>query len=319
MVKIEIINEVLLDTLRPIAAFLNDSSINEIMVNPGGAVWIERAGALSRTDVTLDENTLEIAIQTLAKRMGKDATPHTASAVLDASFDDMRIAASLTPTSFGGSMLCVRKHMDHSQRPTFSQLIAHGALTRQQADRIEELFIAERKNLIVAGATSSGKTTFTNALLGLIPDDQRVVSIEDTKELSVTVPNYVQLIANKDQGITARRLVQLAMRMRPDRIVLGETRGEETYDLIRAFNSGHDGSISTVHASNARMALGALEMLIQMSVPENASLSADVVRQYIASCVHVVVFVHRTDGVRRVKEIAIVKGVKQGEYDIEYA
>jgi pilus assembly protein CpaF len=187
------------------------------------------------------------------------------------------------------------------------------------------LIVQQRLNCIVAGATGSGKTTLLNALLSRIPHHERLVTIEDSREIQLSVPNVVNLLSNPNSDIHARDLVQLAMRLRPDRLILGETRGQETYDLIRAFNSGHPGSVSTIHADSAEQALDALEMLYQMSLPPNASMPPELVKKYIAKSVHVVVFAGRRivpkgnvqTVVRRIEQICLVKGVTNGEYVFE--
>ncbi|OIQ65338.1 type IV secretion system protein VirB11 [mine drainage metagenome] len=190
------------------------------------------------------------------------------------------------------------------------------------------MIVDQRLNLVIAGGTSSGKTTVANALLSLITGNERLITIEDARELHIGVDNAVNLVTSPMAipPVTARDLVKLCMRMRPDRIILGETRGEETYDLIRAMNSGHDGTITTIHASSAEGALDALEMLFQMSLPASASMPSDVVRQLIARAVHAVVYAHReivdAGGARKyrryVRDIVLVKGVKpNGCYDLE--
>lgn len=318
--------DLLLSNLRPLDPWLKDPDVTEIMVNPGGVVFVERKGEKVCHGTLLTENQIVTAIKAMAKAVRGEANRDDASAIVDSNIEDLRIAGALAPIAPDGSFLTIRKHQDKSRRPTLEDLVHKWkSLTQWQADTLVDLVINQHKNCIIAGGTGSGKTTLTNALLSKIPDSERVITIEDTSELQVTAPNKVPLISNATKGVTARMLVKLAMRSYPDRLVLGETRGDETFDLIRAFNSGHDGSISTVHASSAQAALSAVEMLFQMSVPSGASLSGEMVRRYIAGSVNVVVYAERRSviengvsrTVRRIENIYLVKGVTNGKYDLE--
>lgn len=325
MLNPDVLIQILKEQLTPISQWLEDKSVTELMINPGGHVYIESSGSINYKGQLLGDNAIKMAITAVAKFVGRDAKADTADAIVDASIEDMRIAGALNPTSPDGAFLTIRKHQDKSERHTLEDLIHKlKAITQKQADQMIDLVINQRKNCIIAGATGSGKTTVTNALLSKLPHHERIVTIEDTRELQVTVPNLISLVANPSSGITSRSLVKLAMRLRPDRLVLGETRGDETYDLIRAFNSGHDGSISTVHASSAESSLDVLEMLFQMNLPAGASMPADLVRQYIAKTVNVVVFAGRRieveNGVprtvRKIEQICLVNGVSNGKYQI---
>lgn len=326
MLNPQVLHNILRTQLTPIRTWLDDKSVTELMINPGGHVYVESKGDITYKGQLLSENAINMALVAVAKVVRQDAKSDTSSAIINASIDDMRIAGALAPTCPEGSFFTIRKHQDKSDRPTMHALInVYKALSEEQAQTLIDLVIRQHKNCIIAGGTGSGKTTLTNALLSTIPKHERIVTIEDSRELQVEVPNLVNLLSNPLSGITARDLVKFAMRLRPDRLILGETRGEETYDLIRAFNSGHPGSISTVHADSAYQALGALEMLFQMSLPPSASMSTDLVRQYIAESVNVVVFAGRriqsVDGVpkvvRKIEQISLIKGVENGKYVLE--
>jgi pilus assembly protein CpaF len=325
MLKSEKIEEILAEQLRPVQPWLDRRDVTELMINPGGHVFVEANGVISYEGQLLSNDAIEMALTAVAKYVGQDAISGTRSSLVGASIDDMRIAGAKSPVCPSGSFLTVRKHQAKEDRPTLEKLIEMGALTAEQSEKLISLIVQERLNCIVAGATGSGKTTLLNALLSRIPHHERLVTIEDSREIQLSVPNVVNLLSNPNSDIHARDLVQLAMRLRPDRLILGETRGQETYDLIRAFNSGHPGSVSTIHADSAEQALDALEMLYQMSLPPNASMPPELVKNYIAKSVHVVVFAGRRivpkgnvqTVVRRIEQICLVKGVKDGEYVFE--
>lgn len=326
MVNHEYLMQVIREHFEPIRQWIDDKAVTEIMINPGGKVFIESSGEIIQLDMNFPENTIEMCIKTIAKLVGKDAKSSDASAIVNAAVDDMRVAGGLYPVCPEGSFLTLRKHMSAQERPTLDDLVEKKkALTRQQADLLTELVICQRKNCIFAGGTGSGKTTLINAILSLIPHYERVISVEDARELNIPLPDAFTLITNPQAGLTARLAIQTLLRHRPDRIIVGETRGDETYDLIRALNSGHPGSMSSVHSNSALDALDTLQMLYQQSLPPNASLPAEEVKKFIARVVNVVVYVHRAvqiiDGrptvMRGVKEICLVKGVENGNFVLE--
>lgn len=319
--------DVLRRNLAPLNNLFEDPSVNEVMVNPGGDVFAERAGEmLFIDDAGLKNVQIESAIVALGKLVNESVQANTEKTFISASIDNLRIAGALAPASHGGPSLCIRKHQQEGERPNLGQLVERGMLTQQQAELLIRLFVTDKRNIMVGGPTGSGKTTLANALCMSIPEYERVISVEDALELEPGLKHHVRLLTNASRGVTAQLAVQHTLRARPDRLILGETRGSETFDLIRAFNSGHDGSLSTVHASSAEDMLYALEMLYQMSLPPDASLSPEAVRGYIARAVHVCVHVTRSvkqggDGkfyyVRRVGEIVRVKGVEHGKYVVE--
>ncbi len=327
MIQANIIADAIARSLKPLLPLLADEAVSEIMVNPGGAVFVERAGKVVNTGLRLAEHEIQIAIQAIAKQVRKDAVASSADAIVDATLDGMRFAGAIAPTAPDGSTFSIRKHLPPDKRPTLEQLVAREMLTKAQADKVIELFIRQGKNLLVAGGTSSGKTTLANAFLGKVPPHERVITIEDARELNITVPNHVAWVANHQAGLTARLLVKLAMRFRPDRLILGETRGDDTYDLIRAMNSGHDGTLTTVHANGAEEALDAIEILFQQSLPPGAQFDARTTRRYLAKTIHLVVYAkkharmltnHEVGIERRVEQICLVKGVDEhGQYVLE--
>lgn len=325
MNKHEYIHGELTHDLHPIREFLDDPDVTEIMINPGGVVFVERAGRMIAKGAVIKEEAVKMAIRAVAELTNRESKSGDKTSLVNGSFSDYRIAAGLDSVSPDGYFMSIRKHQDKAQRPTLENLIARGALTGRQADKLIDLIVRQRKNCIIAGATGSGKTTLTNALLSKVPSYERIVLIEDIRELHVTVDNFVTMVTNPDIGLTAQELVKHAMRMRPDRLVLGETRGGDTFDLIRAFSSGHPGSISTLHANSGRDALESLGMLYQQSIPAGASISTNSMVRNIAGAIHVVIFAGRSmrevNGEvaieRRVEEILLVNGAKDGEYIYE--
>lgn len=247
------------DILKPIAPYLTSAHVQEIMVNAPHEVWIEERGETRRLGVELDEVAIASAINVLARIVGRVADKDGPGAIVDARLEGLRFAAALETVSTKGPSLCIRRHS-----PVLLSLddyVAMGALDRARCEVIRRA-VSERKNILVSGGTSSGKTTALNAMIALIPEDERVVSIEDTRELQVKAPNWVAFEANEQAGIAIRHLVKHALRYRPDRIIVGEVRGPEAFDLMQAMNTGHDGGIATIHANSAREALSRLEGLV---------------------------------------------------------
>lgn len=324
--------QVIENALPFLGPYFADDAVTEIMINPGGDVFIEKSGIMSLAkDVEVEEFDLVIALKACAALNDAQAIVGTKSAIVNGAYGGMRVAGGLA-LSPDGSHLNIRKHLSPEKRPTLEQLIEWGALTNEQSNSILHHYIEvdEPLNILIVGATGSGKTTYANALLKKIPKHQRVVTIEDVEELSTGLPNLLRVISKPDKdpekSILASDLVKGALRWSPTRIIVGETRGNETFDAIRAFNSGHFGSLLTAHASSARDGLGAIEMLYQMSLPGNSSISTEVVRTYISKAINMVIYVDRRyslleDGsqksIRKIREIVLVKGVKDGEYVLE--
>lgn len=289
--------QTLRQALLPVADLLNDPLVQEIEINGPDDVWFERAGIQQKADIKLSRANIETAITVLARLGDKDAKAGTADGIVDARMTGFRIAAALAPTSVRGPSMCIRKHSP--VHLSLADYVNAGAITEEWAERLREM-ITSSKNVLIVGGTSSGKTTFANALIGEIPADQRVVTIEDTPELKVRAPNWVSLESNAQRNVTTRDLVRLALRYRPDRIIVGEVRGGEAYDLLDAANTGHDGVIATLHANSAFDALSRFENLILRGGIEwpHRAICTQIARTF-----DYVVFMTRRHGVRRLQEV----------------
>ena len=297
------------------------------MVTADGCVWVEKNGNIENSGLVISEDERKLALVTIGKAVGQDVIANTKNAIVTTSVGGLRFAGALKPVDERGTTICIRKHLDPERRPSLECLVAWEMLTQIQADLLVQLIIVDKKNAVFLGPTSGGKTTLANAILGKIPHYERVGSIEDARELAIKVPNKDCYLTNPQAGITSRMLIQHAMRSRYDRLILGESRGDDTFDLIRALSSGHNGSITTIHGSSAREGLGTLEMLYQMSLPEDSTVPIETTRGYIAAAIKLLIYTERryektVDGVvksvRCVKEIMKVKGIKNGEYEVEY-
>ena len=310
-----------LDSIGQVSSLAEMPGVTEVMVNAPGDVWIERDGVMSREKANVTDASLRGAIRALARLSGQDAVENSPQAIINARVGDMRVAAVLAPTAVDGHALCIRKHVSRDMR--LDDYAAAGAFQKSgidhetvesAADGPVEFFrraVANRRTILVSGATGSGKTTFVNALIAEIPENERVLTIEDTVELNVRVPNRVRLLSNEQAGITTRDLVRLSLRMRPDRIVVGEVRGGEAFDLLQAFNTGHEGGMATIHANSAQLALHRLATLVMLGAPVGWPIAA--IHGLIAQSIDYVAHFRRSGGKRILSEVVCVKG-----YDDDY-
>ena len=305
------------DILKPIAPYLDSAEVQEIMVNGPNEVWIEERGQTRKLEVQLDHVAIASAIAMLARIVGKVADTEGGGALIDARLDGLRFAAALESVSTKGPSLCIRRHSQVLL--TLEEYVDMGALDEGRAHVIREA-VEKRRNLLVSGGTSSGKTTALNAMIALIGADERVVSIEDTRELQVEAPNWVPFEANETAGISIRHLVRHALRYRPDRIVVGEVRGPEAFDLMQAMNTGHDGGMATIHANCARDALARLEGLV-LTTPD-VDWPLDAIRDQIGRTFDYVIHMERgkVEGraVRRFAEIVRVERYDRDRHDYCY-
>jgi pilus assembly protein CpaF len=304
--------------LGPIAAFLEDDSISEVMINGPKEIFIERRGLIEKTDVTFrDEQSLIAAVRNIAQFVGRTIDEN--NPVLDARLPNgSRVCAVLPPCARKGTTVSIRKFSKGS--PTFVDLINRGSVTKEAA-RFLDVCIYLAKNTIISGGTGSGKTTLLNVLGSRIPNNQRVLVIEDSSELKITTDHVVFFEtkhADKEGNgaVTIRDLIKASLRLRPDRIVVGEVRGAEALDLISAMNTGHGGSMGTAHANTPYDALVRLETLAMMG---ESNVPPAAIRRQIASAIDLVVQIKRlSDGSRKITNISeVISEVDEfGRYSI---
>jgi pilus assembly protein CpaF len=296
--------------LGPLEPLLADPTISDILVNSHKTIYIERRGKLEPTNVTFkDDEHLRRVIERIVSSVGRRIDE--ASPMVDARLQDgSRVNAIIPPLSIDGPVLSIRRF--GAEPLKMSALIENKALTKDIADMLQ-MCVNARLNCLISGGTGAGKTTLLNALSAYIPEDERIVTIEDSAELQLQQPHVVRLetrpanVEGKGE-ITQRELVKNALRMRPDRIVIGEVRGGEAIDMLQAMNTGHDGSLTTIHANTPRDALARLETMIQMT---GMRLSDRAMRQQIASALNLVLQVARmSDGSRRVTSISEITGME---------
>ena len=291
----------------PLERLLADPSISEIMVNGPKDIWVERAGRLSQTSFTFtDASHLRRIITKMVGQIGRRIDE--SSPLVDARLPDgSRVNAIIPPLSLSGPLLTIRKFAQN--RFAMSELIEIGTLSKEAGEFLENCIQAQL-NMLVSGGTGSGKTTFLNALSAAIPDSDRIVTIEDAAELQLDQRHVLRLESRpkniEGEGeITIRDLVRNALRMRPDRIIVGEARGAEALDMLQAMNTGHEGSLSTVHANSPRDALNRLETMVLMAGYE---LPLRAIRSHVSSALDLVIQLDRLDdGSRRIVEISEVQ------------
>jgi pilus assembly protein CpaF len=294
----------------PIQQFLDDPTVTEVMVNGVDAIYVERDGKLYRTDSRFasDEH-LRRVIERIVSQVGRRIDE--SSPMVDARLGDgSRVNAIIPPLAVSGSALTIRKF---AREPYgVEDLIAFGSVSREAMDLLAAGVLG-RLNILVSGGTGTGKTTMLNVLSSQIPDDERIITIEDAVELQLVQDHLVQLESRPSNiegkgAVVIRDLVRNALRMRPDRIVVGEVRGGEALDMLQAMNTGHDGSLSTVHSNTPRDALARVETMVLMA---GMDLPMRAIREQIASAVDLIVHLSRLrDGSRRITHITEVQGME---------
>lgn len=296
--------------LGPLQPLLDDPGISDIMVNGPDCVYVERGGRLEKTAVTFIDNH---QLLTIARRIAGDAGRRIDESMpmCDARLaNGSRVNIAIPPIALDGAVISIRKFS--AKAVGFKDLIGYESLSAAMA-RLLAIAAHCRLNIIISGGTGSGKTTLLNALSGQIAESERIITIEDAAELQLQQPHVVRLETRppgteNTGAITARDLVINALRMRPDRIIIGECRGPETFEMLQAMNTGHDGSMSTLHANTPRDALARMESMVMMAVP---NLPVSAIRRNIVSAVDLVVQVSRLhDGSRKIMSICEVMGVE---------
>jgi pilus assembly protein CpaF len=296
--------------LGPLEPLLKDPTISDILVNKHDTIYIERRGKIERTNVTFkDDEHLMRVIERIVSSVGRRIDE--SSPMVDARLQDgSRVNAIIPPLAIDGPVVSIRRF--GSDPLKMAMLIENKALTKDIADMLQ-MVVHARLNVLISGGTGAGKTTLLNALSAFIPENERIVTIEDSAELQLQQPHTVRLETRppniEGRGeVTQRDLVRNALRMRPDRIVIGEVRGGEAIDMLQAMNTGHDGSLTTIHANTPRDALSRLETMIQMT---GMRLSDRAMRQQVAAAINLVVQVARlSDGSRRITSISEITGME---------
>ncbi len=325
----------LMDTLGVLREYMRDSTVNELMVNRFDQIWIERAGQVFQADAKLPQTSVQAAIKLLSRIANIDSSLKNDSALLNSRIEGFRVAGLLAPFSVHGDSLSIRRHSDRDisladyeaadsfrvdpalQGQRNSMAMPDLALVRQGGAHLTGFLrwlVKTKRNCIVSGGTSSGKTTFLKALLAQIDSTERVLTIEDTAELRVLVPNHVSFEANAQSDITIRKLVRHALRYNPDRIIVGEVRDGAAYDLIQALNTGHAGGFCTLHADNTLLALTKLENLVLQA---GVDLPLPAIRSQIAQTFHTIVQMSEWKGMRFPEQIALLTGLSNdGSYEM---
>jgi len=308
--------ETILPFLKPIEHLVLDDSISEVMVNGPDHIFIEKAGFIEPVQgVSLGEKSLMVAVKNIARRLGDDISE--SKPILDSRLPDgSRVAAVIPPCSVNGVTLTIRKF--NSRHFGIEDLIQAGTLERWLANQLEG-YVLSRKNILIAGSTGSGKTSLLNVLGKFIPSDERVLLIEDTAEIHMCQDNLVRFEARQPQNglpaITIRDLLKASLRHRPDRLILGEIRGSEAFDLLQLLNTGHSGSLSTVHATSAKQALARFTSCVLQS---GVDLPYRAVKTNVGDSINVVVHLERRPGRRFVSEVVEIHGYDPDRDEYNY-
>jgi pilus assembly protein CpaF len=301
----------------PISRFLKDETVTEIMVNNHREIFIERGGRIFPTDVQFaTEAHLRRILDKIVAQVGRRVDE--SSAMVDARLPDgSRVNAIIPPLSLNGPAMTIRKFSQ--RRLAMQDLIGLGTISPEMGEFLG-LCVRARLNVLVTGGTGSGKTTFLNVLSGFIPDDERIITIEDAAELKLDQRHWLRLESRpanvEGTGlVTIRDLLRNALRMRPDRIVVGEVRGPEALDMLQAMNTGHDGSLSTVHCNSPRDAISRIETMVLMA---GFDLPVRAIREQVASALHLIVHTERLhDGSRKVVRVTEVQRMEGDQVTLQ--
>lgn len=293
--------ETILPFLKPIEHLIVDESISEVMVNGGERVFFEKDGFVQLAPgVSMGDRALMVAVKNIARRLGNDVSE--ANPILDSRLPDgSRVAAVIPPCSLGGVTLTIRKF--NTRHSAMQDLIEAGTLDQSLANRLED-YVLGRKNILITGGTGTGKSTTLGILVKFIPEDERILLIEDTAEIQINHPNLVRFEARQEQSglrpVPIRDLLKAALRHRPDRILLGEVRGGEAFELLQLLNTGHSGTLSTIHANSAKQGLARFTSCVLQS---GIDLPYSAIKANIADSLNAVVHVERRPGRRFISEV----------------
>ncbi len=307
--------DLILPYLRPIEPFILDDDISEIMVNPSGRIFIERLGVLTEVrNVEMDAAYLKVAVKNIARLLGDDISE--AKPILDARLPDgSRVAAIFPPCSVGGTTLTIRKF--GNREFSVQDLVRVGTLDASTARFLIDA-VESKKNVLISGGTGSGKTTLLGALLAAIPDHERIILVEDTAEIRHAKPNLARFEARRANAdfpeVSIRELIKASLRHRPDRVIVGEVRGAEAFDLLQALNTGHEGCLSTIHANTAEQALTRLANCVLQA---GIGLPYPPILSQIGVTLDVIIQIERRAGQRVITEVECVKGFDHGQQKFE--
>jgi len=300
--------------LRPLCEILQDHEVTEVMINAFDQIWVERSGGLSKVTQHLPERGVMAAVRllsTLSETMSleRDGT-------LEGHWRGWRVTAVLPPVSRDSACICLRRHrataLDLNQWQIRSPVTAHPDLSSPKISSPQNQFqslLNQPHGILISGSTGAGKTTFLGSLMAQFSESERIVTLEDTPELPISCAHQLRLVARR--GHSLRSLVKLALRLRPDRIVIGEVRGGEAFDLVQAMSTGHAGCLGTIHASSARGALARMEQLIltaQLDWPIEA------IQSQLAQWIRVLIHLSRDTTGRFIREVLLVEGIDNGRY-----
>ena len=308
--------ETIIPFLKPIEHLLLDPSISEVMVNSPDHIFIEKDGFVEQMkDIHLGEKSLMVAVKNIARRLGDDISE--SKPILDSRLPDgSRVAAVIPPCSVNGITLTIRKF--NTRHFGIEDLVQAGTMERWLANQLETYVLA-RKNILIAGSTGSGKTSLLNVLGKFIPADERILLIEDTSEIHMGQDNLVRFEARQPQNglpaITIRDLLKASLRHRPDRLILGEIRGGEAFDLLQLLNTGHSGSLSTVHATSAKQGLARFTSCVLQS---GVDMPYRAIKTNVGDSVNVVVHLERRPGRRFVSEVVEIHGYDPDRDEYNY-
>jgi len=296
--------EVIIPFLKPIEHLLASKTVSEIMVNPDGSIWMEESGQIQPLpEIRFDDGALQTGLEVIANRFGKKLDAD--SPILNLRLPDgSRMAAMIPPVVNPGPLMTIRKFT--SRNFTLADLMRVEMLTEEQAGMLTEA-VREGQNILIAGGTGSGKSTLLGTLADAIPESERILLIEDTAELHIRKPHIVSTESQLDthrSNVTFDDLLKAVLRHRPDRIIVGEVRGPEARTLLDAMNTGHRGTLATIHASSADESI---RRLASLAIRGSSNLQLSVAEEDVSRCIHLIVYISRHQGNRRVKDVIRVQ------------